>query len=107
MKLISWNVNGIRAVLQKGFLDWLKKENPDVLALQETKAKPSQLTEEILNPVGYKTYWSAAKKPGYSGVALFIKDGGKEIQEGLGIQKFDDEGRTLIAEFDDFFLMNG
>lgn len=107
MKLISWNVNGIRAVFQKGFLDWLKSESPDVLALQETKAHPSQLTQELLEPLGYKTYWSSAKKAGYSGVALFIKENDREVQEGLGIQKFDEEGRTLIAEFKDFFLING
>lgn len=106
MKLISWNVNGIRAVAQKGFLNWIQQEKPDVLALQETKANPSQLSEELLAPLGYKTFWSSAKKPGYSGVALFIKETSPEIQEGLGITKFDDEGRTLIAEFDHFYLIN-
>ncbi len=107
MKLISWNVNGIRAVLQKGFWAWFAQEKPDVLALQETKAHPSQLTEETLSPLGYKTFWAAAKKPGYSGVALFVKEKNVKVQEGLGISKFDEEGRTLIAEFKDFFLING
>lgn len=106
MKLISWNVNGIRAVAKKGFLEWLEQEKPDVLALQETKANPSQLSEELISPLGYKSFWSSAKRPGYSGVALFIKDSSPEIQEGLGITKFDDEGRTLVAEFDHFYLIN-
>lgn len=107
MKLISWNVNGIRSVAKKGFLTWLNQEKPDVLALQETKCSPGQLGEDLLAPLGYKSFWSSAKKAGYSGVALFVREKSPEIQEGLGITKFDDEGRTLVAEFDHFYLING
>jgi exodeoxyribonuclease III len=107
MKLITWNVNGIRAVAQKGFLDWLRQEKPDVLCLQETKAHPDQLDESLLAPLGYKTHWSSAKKKGYSGVALYLKKSPLEVKEGLGIEKFDSEGRTLITEFENFILYNG
>ncbi|MBF0489588.1 MAG: exodeoxyribonuclease III [Candidatus Omnitrophica bacterium] len=106
MKLISFNVNGIRAIEKKGFFDWVSKENPDILALQETKAHPDQLTETILKPKGYTSYWSSAEKKGYSGVAIYTKQIPKSVVEGLGILEFDSEGRTLIAEYDDFILFN-
>jgi exodeoxyribonuclease III len=107
MKLVTWNVNGIRAVAQKGFLDYLAAESPDVLCLQETKAHPSQLDPKLLNPEGYTTHWSSATKKGYSGVAIFYKKAPRQIVEGMGIDKFDAEGRTLIAEYEDFILFNG
>lgn len=106
MKLISWNVNGIRASLGKGFLEWLNKESPDILGIQETKSHPDQLTFDILHPAGYHTYWSAAERKGYSGVAVFSKTEPKNVQEGLGVKEFDTEGRTLILEYDDFVLFN-
>ena len=105
MKLYSWNVNGIRAAQKKGFLDWLGEANPDILTVQETKARPEQLDEELLNPAGYHTYWVWAEKKGYSGVALYSKVEPNDVKLGLGIEKFDSEGRTIIAEYDDFVLM--
>jgi exodeoxyribonuclease III len=106
MHLMSWNVNGIRAVQRKGFLDWLQSTQPDILCLQETKAHPDQLDEELRNPPGYHSYWVAAKKKGYSGLALYTKTKPVSVQIGLGVEKFDDEGRTLIAEYSDFTLIN-
>ncbi len=106
MKLVSFNVNGIRAIEKKGFLDWLKKESPDILALQETKAQPQQLNEKILRPDGYESFWSFGEKKGYSGVAVYTKIKPKSIQEGLGVKEFDNEGRTLIVDYDDFTLFN-
>jgi len=107
MKLITWNVNGIRAAQKKGLMEWLARESPDILCLQETKAHPSQLGEELTAPPGYQTYWSSAKKKGYSGVALFLKYKPLDVQEGLGIREFDEEGRTLISEYPHFILYNG
>ena len=72
-RLLSWNVNGIRAIYKKGFLEWLKKENPDILCLQETKAHPDQLTEELKNVDEHKSYFSSAEKKGYSGVVTYSK----------------------------------
>ena len=89
MRLLSWNVNGIRAIAKKGFIEWLHKESPDILCLQETKAHPDQLTDELLAPNGYKTYWSAAEKKGYSGTSVFTKTEPKTITEGLGVKEFD------------------
>lgn len=105
MKLYSWNVNGIRAVHGKGFLDWLKKTDPDIISLQETKAHPDQLPPELRNPEGYHAYWAAAEKKGYSGVALFSKKEPKNVQIGLGIPDYDSEGRTIVAEYDDFVFI--
>jgi len=106
MKLYSWNVNGIRAGQKKGFLDWLATEQPDVLTVQETKAHPDQLDEVLRNPEGYHSYWVSAEKKGYSGVALYSKIEPNDVKLGLGIEKFDSEGRTIIAEYDDFVLMS-
>ena len=106
MKLISFNVNGIRAIEKKGFFEWLEKESPDVIGLQETKASPEQLTENILKPNGYKSFWSSAEKKGYSGVAIYTKKEPKSVVEGLGVKEFDSEGRTLIADYGDFILFN-
>lgn len=105
MKLYAWNVNGIRAVYKKGFLDWLRKTDPDILFLQETKASPDQLEPELLKPEGYFTYWAAAERKGYSGVALFSKTEPKSVQVGLGIPEYDSEGRTIVAEYDDFVVL--
>lgn len=105
MKLVSWNVNGIRAAHRKGFLDWLHAASPDVLTVQETKAHPDQLAAKLRQPDGYHTWWASAERKGYSGVGLFSKSQPRAVQVGLGIEKFDSEGRTLIADFDDFTLM--
>ena len=106
MRLISWNVNGIRAAVKKGFLDYLQKEEPDILCIQESKAHKEQLTSEILNDHGYHTYWHSGIKKGYSGVATFCKKEPLFVQEGIGIKKYDDEGRVIITEHEDFLLYN-
>jgi exodeoxyribonuclease-3 len=106
MNLISWNVNGIRAAEKKGFLEWLYEAKPDVLCLQETKASPDQLNQELLRPRGYHTYWGSAERKGYSGVALFSQREPREVEVGLGIDKFDREGRTIIADYGEFVLIS-
>ena len=106
MKLYSWNVNGIRSVSQKGFLEWLKDSNADVCAVQEIKATPDQLDLFLLNPHGYHSYWAPAKKPGYSGVAIYSKKEPLDIKIGIGISEFDDEGRIITADYGDFVLIN-
>lgn len=106
MNIISWNVNGVRAIEKKGFFDWLNKESPDICCLQETKAHPEQLNDKILNPAGYTSFWSSAEKKGYSGVAIYSKQQPKSVKQGFGLAKFDSEGRTLVAEYDDFILFN-
>jgi len=106
MKILSWNVNGIRAMAKKGFIDWLKKESPDILCIQETKCQKDQLTDDLLSPKGYTSYWSSAEKKGYSGVAVFTKTPPETIKNKLGIDELDREGRTLILEFKNFILFN-
>ncbi len=106
MYLLSWNVNGIRAVEKKGFLNWLENESPDVLCLQETKAHPEQLSEGLLKPSGYKTFWSSAERKGYSGVSIFTRKEPVSVEEGIGEKQFDSEGRTLVADYGDFILFN-
>ena len=104
-KLYSWNVNGIRAAHRKGFLAWLEQTSPDILGIQETKCHPDQLVDELRNPPGYHTYWAYAEKKGYSGVALYTKQEPNQVKIGLGIDEFDCEGRTIIAEYDDFVFI--
>ncbi|OGI20424.1 MAG: exodeoxyribonuclease III [Candidatus Melainabacteria bacterium RIFCSPHIGHO2_02_FULL_34_12] len=106
LKLISWNVNGIRAQQKKGFVEWLTKTSPDILCVQETKAHIEQLNNELINPDGYKSFWSSGEKKGYSGVATFTKKEPKKIESGLGVKKCDSEGRILITDYDDFILFN-
>ncbi len=106
MRILSWNVNGVRAILKKNFLGWLKKENPDILCLQETKAFPNQLAPELLHPSGYDTLWNSASRAGYSGVATFTKQKPVSVKKGFGIAKFDEEGRVLETEFEHFILFN-
>ncbi|MDR1114457.1 MAG: exodeoxyribonuclease III [Candidatus Margulisbacteria bacterium] len=106
MRLISWNVNGIRAAQKKGFLAWLQKEQPDILGLQETKAEPAQLSEELLNVPGYTAYWSSAEKKGYSGTALYTKIQPRQVRHGFDLSRFDREGRAVIAEYPEFTLLN-
>jgi exodeoxyribonuclease-3 len=105
-RLLSWNVNGIRAIYKKGFLDWFKKENPDILCLQETKAHPDQLVDELKNVDGYESFFSAAERKGYSGVVTYTKLKPIKVQQGIGKKEFDSEGRFIITEFDDFTLLN-
>ena len=106
MKLISWNVNGIRAAVKKGFLDYLDQEQPDILCIQESKAHKEQLSSEILEDHGYYTHWHSGVKKGYSGVATFCKEEPLFVQEGLGIEKYDVEGRVLLTEHENFLLYN-
>ncbi|MCF8316555.1 MAG: exodeoxyribonuclease III [Ignavibacteriales bacterium] len=107
MKIVSWNVNGIRAIAKKGFFEWFEKTDPDILCLQETKASPDQLQEELRNIAGYHSYFSSSIiKKGYSGVAIYSKKKPLSVNYGFGIPRFDDEGRIISAEFDDFTLIN-
>jgi exodeoxyribonuclease-3 len=105
LNLYSWNVNGIRAAQRKGFLEWLEQTQPDILCVQETKANPSQLDEALKDPLGYETYWASAERKGYSGVALYTKIEPESVQIGLGIEEYDREGRSIIADYGDFVLV--
>jgi len=106
MKILCWNVNGIRAVMKKDFLGFLEKEDPDVLCVQETKIRGKQLTQELLNPLGYYSHWSHAERAGYSGTAIFSKEKPKQVIYELGRDGFDHEGRMIVSEFDGFTVVN-
>ena len=105
-KIISYNVNGLRAALNKGFIDWLKIEDPDIICIQETKLQQGQVDTSIFETLGYSTYWHYAEKKGYSGVALFTKQKPDKITYGIGIQPYDNEGRTIIADFGDISVIS-
>lgn len=102
---MSWNVNGIRAAERKGFVDWLESDGPDLLGIQETKAQPDQLSEALLEPAGYRSWWASAERKGYSGVALYSRIEPKEVRLGIDIEDYDVEGRTLVADFEDFVFI--
>lgn len=102
-KFISWNVNGIRACIKKGFLDVLECESPDYFAVQETKMQEGQ--EEILTN-GYHQYWDSAKRKGYSGTLVLSKEEAVSTSKGIGIEEHDEEGRVVTADFKDFYLVN-
>jgi len=104
VKLISWNVNGLRAALRKNFLDYLAEEEPEILCLQETKAGPDDV--EQLWPAAYTTYWNVARKKGYAGTAIFTKIRPLGVTLGIGRIEHDGEGRVLTAEYEGFFLVN-
>ena len=106
MKIISWNVNGIRACARKGFFSLLEEENPDILCIQESKAHPDDLEEALTYPLKRLSYWSVADRKGYSGTATFVKKPAQGVQHGIGIKKFDDEGRFVITDHGDFLLFN-
>lgn len=106
MKIISWNVNGIRAIQKKGFGESLERINPDILCLQETRAQPDQVHEVFDRLDGYHLSASGAIKKGYSGTAILSRTKPIEVTPGIGIDTHDQEGRTLTAEFEDFFLVN-
>lgn len=106
MKIVSWNVNGIRAVHQKGFKKNIHDINPDILCLQEVKAFPDQLAPEVRDIPGYVATWHPAKRPGYSGVATFTRAAPVSTRLSLGVNVFDIEGRVVISEFDRFVLFN-
>ncbi|MFX0014042.1 MAG: exodeoxyribonuclease III [Promethearchaeota archaeon] len=105
MELLSWNVNGIRACINKGFTEWVKERQPQILCIQETKAQANQISFSFDLPE-YHIYWSSAKKKGYSGVATFSKIKPLSISQELGVNEYDSEGRFIQLEFTDFFLIN-
>ncbi|MCB0504780.1 MAG: exodeoxyribonuclease III [Cyclobacteriaceae bacterium] len=99
MRIISYNVNGIRAAINKGLIDWLEDEQPDVVCIQELKAKQDQVDTSKLEEMGYHQFWFPAEKPGYSGVALFSKIAPQHVEYGCGIEKYDVEGRVVRADY--------
>ena len=103
MKYISWNVNGIRACIKKGFLEFIKTENPDVICIQETKANQEQVELDLKE---YNQYWNSAEKPGYSGTLILTKKKPLNCYNGLGVDKHDNEGRVITLEFKNHFLVN-
>ena len=103
MKLISWNVNGIRACVNKGFIEFFNDIKADIFCIQETKCQPDQIELEF---DGYKSYWNSAERKGYSGTAIFTKKKPIAVTRGIGIEEHDKEGRILTLEFEDFYLVN-
>ncbi len=103
MKLISWNVNGLRACITKGFYDFFQQEDADIFCLGETKMQPEQA---VIETPGYHQYWNSAVKKGYSGVAIFCKQEPLSVSYGLGIEEHDQEGRVITLEFENFYLVN-
>ncbi len=106
MKIISYNVNGIRAAAKKGWLDWIKVTDPDILCIQETKAQPDQIPLFEMAELGYQSYIYSAQKKGYSGVAIFTKEEPLHVEYGMGIEKYDNEGRVIRADFDGYSVMS-
>jgi exodeoxyribonuclease III len=106
IKLVSWNVNGIRAVQNKGFQEWFKNESPDILCLQETKARPEQLDDTLTSPNGYHVYWNYPEKKGYAGVAVYTREKPQDVKYDLGKAGLDIEGRSLALDYEAFILMN-
>lgn len=103
MKIFSWNVNGIRAILKNGFMDFMETYQPDILCLQEVRAEPDQVN---LSLTGYQTFWNCAQRKGYSGTAIFTKKTPKNVQYGIGIDKHDKEGRVVTADMNTFYLLS-
>ena len=106
MKIISYNVNGIRAAIQKGFTSWLAEQAADVICIQELKAERDQVNTEEIEALGYQIYWHSAQKKGYSGVAIFSKIEPKHVEIGCGIEKYDFEGRVIRLDFDHVSVMS-
>jgi len=106
MKIISYNVNGLRAAIKKGFLEWLEKENPDIICIQETKMQEDQVDKLAFEAMGYRQYWNMAEKKGYSGVGILTKLKPDHFSTGMGIPKYDREGRVIRLDFKDFTLIN-
>lgn len=106
MKIYSWNVNGIRAIQKKGFIDWIQKEQPDILCLQETKAHVDQLDEALIEIPGYKVFFNAAERKGYSGTAIYYRIEPLAIWTGFEEDRFNAEGRIIVMDYDDFVLLN-
>ena len=106
MKIISYNVNGIRAALRKGLTEWLRVANPDIFCVQETKAQPEQVDISEIQALGYTAYWHSAQRKGYSGVAIFSKIQPKNVEIGTGIDYIDHEGRVIRLDFDQFSVIS-
>jgi exodeoxyribonuclease-3 len=106
LKMVSWNVNGLRAVRGKGFLEWIGREDPDVVCLQETKADREQVPSDLREISGYYAYFVGAQRKGYSGVALWTRQRPKKLETTLGIKRFDAEGRMIRADYPGFTLLN-
>ena len=106
MKIITYNVNGIRAAIKKGLLEWLKTEDPDIICIQETKANKDQVETNLIKESGYNHFWYSAEKKGYSGVAIFSKIKPLNIEYGTGIDYMDKEGRVIRADFDKFSVIS-
>ena len=106
MKIISYNINGIRASINKGLIDWIKKVNPDVICLQEIKAFKDQFNEQLFINLGFYCFWHSAKKKGYSGVAILCKKKPNKVIYGIGEEKIDCEGRVLKVEYDNFSIFS-
>lgn len=105
-KILSYNVNGIRAAINKGFIDWLKESNTDIILIQETKAHKEQVETKQLDDLGFHHFWFSAEKKGYSSVAVFSKEEPNLVETGIGIDKYDIEGRTIRVDFGDITIIN-
>jgi exodeoxyribonuclease III len=106
MKIITYNVNGIRAAIQKGLLGWIQEAGPDILLLQETKAQPEQIPVMEFEMMGYRSFWHSAQKKGYSGVAILTKTEPDKVISGMGMKMYDDEGRFLRADYGDLTVIS-
>lgn len=106
MKLISWNINGVRAIIKKDFFDDISQLDPDILCLQETKAQDKEVEKALLNMTGYHQYYNSAERKGYSGIAILSKTKPISVTNDMGVAEHDTEGRVQCAEFDDFYLVN-
>jgi len=106
MKIVSYNVNGLRAALKKNLIEWVKSEDPDIFCIQESKSQEEQVPSEIFEDLGYRAYWHSAVKKGYSGVTTYSKLEATKTVLGMGMSKYDDEGRVLRTDFGDWTLVN-
>jgi len=107
MMMLCWNVDGLRSVLKKGFMEWFRKESPDILCIQETRLADGEIPEEVLHIDGYYSYFSCSKtRKGYSGVALFTREKPADVKYGFGVERFDDEGRIIVADYGRFVLLD-
>jgi len=105
-KILSWNVNGIRAAEKKGFIDIVLNLDPDIIGIQETKAQKDQLSHELLNIKGYQSFWNSAEKKGYSGVAVYSKEAPITVTSGINSPEHDNEGRSITLEYESYYLVN-
>ncbi len=106
MQILSWNVNGLRSAYKKGFLNWLKKSNADIVCLQELRSKKEQLPKELINIDGYRSFFNSAVRKGYSGTVVYVKKEPLKIEKEIGFKRFDEEGRMIKLKYKDFTLIN-